>query len=216
MRRDFPSHLSCGVAVLKATEAFARLGSLGPPVVTPSETASVLRMTHFAAAQMLRRLVAVGLVQPLRHGQFWVSREPIDPWIALEYVSTPYPAYVSLYSALYLHGILSQIPAVFYAVTLGRTKKVKTSTGAFSLHRIAPELFDGFETQTSGAKIATPEKAIFDLAYLAGTRSRIFSRPPELDLAGIKRRQFGLWINRIPDPTRRERVTRQVHALIGL
>jgi len=200
---------------MKATEAFARLVSLGIPVVTPSEAASVLRISPVAAAQMLRRLNAVGLVQPLRHGQFWISREPMDPWVALEYISTPYPAYVSLYTALYLHGILSQIPAVHYAVTLGRTKKVKTLAGVFSLHRIAPELFDGFDTQASGAKVATAEKAIFDLAYLAGTRSRIFSRPPELELAGIKRRTIKSWVDLIPDTTRRERVNRQVLALVG-
>jgi len=198
---------------MKATEAFARLVALGPRVVTPSEAGAVLRMSSLAAAQMLRRLASAGLVQPLRHGQFWISREPVDPWVALEYVAAPYPAYVSLYSALYAHGVLSQIPAVCYAVTLGRTKKIKTSAGVYSLHRIAPELFGGFDTGSSGVKVATVEKAVFDLAYFAGSRSRLFSRPPELDLATVKRRTVRSWIDRISDPVRRERVSRQVGVL---
>jgi hypothetical protein len=44
-----------------------------------------------------------------------------------------------------------------------------------------PALFKGFELSTaSDAKIATPEKALFDLFYLAPGRSRLFSRLPEL------------------------------------
>jgi len=44
-----------------------------------------------------------------------------------------------------------------------------------------PELFMGFElSPRSDAKIATPEKALFDLFYLAPGRSRVFSNLPEL------------------------------------
>jgi hypothetical protein len=46
-----------------------------------------------------------------------------------------------------------------------------------------PELFKGFELSSrSDAKIATPEKALFDLLYLAPGRSRVFSHLPELTI----------------------------------
>jgi hypothetical protein len=46
-----------------------------------------------------------------------------------------------------------------------------------------PELFKGFElSPQSDAKIATPEKALFDLIYLAPGRSRVFSNQPELTI----------------------------------
>jgi hypothetical protein len=40
----------------------------------------------------------------------------------------------------------------------------RLSWGTISLHRMPPELFNGFELSPwSDAKIATPEKALFDL-----------------------------------------------------
>ncbi|HVE81846.1 MAG TPA: hypothetical protein VND93_03325, partial [Myxococcales bacterium] len=151
---------------------------------------------------------------PLRHGLVWLGRGPIDPWVALEWVTLPYPAYASLYSALYLRGALSQIPAVHYAVTLGRARRVKTAAGTYSLHRVTPELFTGFETTSSGAKIATLEKALFDLAYLSSTRSRLFARPPELELPrSLDQAALRRWTNRIDWRVRREHTRRQLELL---
>jgi hypothetical protein len=59
----------------------------------------------------------------------------------------------------------------------------RLSWGTISLHRMPPELFNGFELSPwSDAKIATPEKALFDLFYLAPGRSRVFSNQPELTI----------------------------------
>jgi hypothetical protein len=46
---------------------------------------------------------------------------------------------------------------------------------------VPPELFLGFEIGEDGAKIATAEKALFDILYLAPARSRLFARLPEID-----------------------------------
>jgi hypothetical protein len=44
-----------------------------------------------------------------------------------------------------------------------------------------PQLLNGFELSSgSDAKIATPEKALFDLLYLAPRRSRLCPNRPEL------------------------------------
>jgi len=201
---------------MNAARAYARLSSFGPPVVRTSEAAALLGLSAVSAAQSLRRLSASGLLKPLRHGLFWVAAGPIDPWVALGYIAAPYPAYASLYSALYLRGALSQLPVVHYAVTLGRSQRVATSAGDFSLHHVAPELFDGFESLPSGARLATLEKAFFDVAYLAGTRSRLFSRPPELDLPkGFQSAQLRLWLRRIPNGPRRVQTERRLAAMLG-
>jgi predicted transcriptional regulator of viral defense system len=201
---------------MNAALAYSRLVSLGPPVVRTSEAAAVFGGSTLAASQTLRRLGAVGLVKPLRHGLFWVKHQPIDTWVSLAWIANPYPAYASLYSALYLHGVLSQIPQIHYAVTLGRTQRVKTAVGVYSLHRLAPELFGGFQTLPSGAKLATVEKALFDLAYLAGTRSRVFARPPELELPRrLNRAELRDWLERIADSRRRTQVREQLEALVS-
>ncbi|MGQ0507689.1 MAG: hypothetical protein ACT4TC_20495 [Myxococcaceae bacterium] len=101
-------------------------------------------------------------------------------------------------------------------MTLGRTQQISTSVGAFSLHQLTPELFGGFDQLPSGAKLATPEKAVFDLAYLAGTRSRLFRRPPELELpAKLRRQEIRRWAKLIPSSRRRTQVLRQIEALLA-
>jgi hypothetical protein len=195
--------------------AYARLVALGLPVIRTSEAAAVLGVSAMTAAQALRRLTQAGLLRPLRHGQVWVPQGPIDPWVALEFVSAPYPAYASLYSALFIHGVLSQVPAVHYAVTLGRTQTVQTSAGTYSLHQVAPACFGGFTRLPSGAQLATVEKALFDLAYFAATRSRTFARPPELELPGrLDHRELERWLAAIPSPRRAVQVRTALQELL--
>ena len=195
--------------------AYAKLRSLGVRVLRTREAAAVLGVSPVTGAQTLRRMVAAGLVQPLRHGLVWIGDESVDAALVLEHVSAPYPAYSSLYSALYLRGVLSQLPELHYAVTLGRAQRVRTSVGTFSLHRVAPALFGGFETLASGARLATTEKALFDLAYLAPTRSRLFARPPELELpARLDRPELRTWVGRIAASRRRVQTLDQLNALL--
>lgn len=44
-----------------------------------------------------------------------------------------------------------------------------------SLHHIPATLFAGFEVTGEGARMASPEKALFDLLYLGPGRSRLFA-----------------------------------------
>jgi hypothetical protein len=99
-----------------------------------------------------------------------------------ELISAPYPAYVSMQSALFHRGLIEQVPAVVYAVTLGKPRRVRTPLGTISFHRLPAELFLGYELEPDGSKIATAEKALFDTLYLAPARSRLFARLPELEI----------------------------------
>ena len=113
----------------------------------------------------------------------WLVNPKVDRLALPELISAPYPAYISLQSALFHHGMIEQIPSVIYAVTPARPRRLLTPMGTISFHRMPPELFKGFELSTaSDAKIATPEKALFDLVYLAPGRSRVFSKLPELTI----------------------------------
>ncbi len=110
----------------------------------------------------------------------------------------------------------SVIPAVVYAVTLARTERVKTTLGVYSLHHIAPELFDGFETRPDGSKLATPEKAIFDMAYFASARSRLFAHIPELELPrGFRERKVSARIAKITDVRRKSMVERRIATILA-
>ena len=125
------------------------------------------------------------------------------------------PSYISLHTALYLRGMVEQIPSVIYAVSLAKTQRITTSLGVYSIHHIAPELFDGFEVRRDGTKLAIPEKALFDMAYFSSARSRLFARIPELELPrGFRETKLRAWVERIPAIRRRAMVRRRVASML--
>jgi predicted transcriptional regulator of viral defense system len=163
-------------------EALQRLRALATPVVESRDIAALLQVSTSNATTILRRLAQQGMIAHLSRGR-WLVNEKIDRLALPELISAPYPAYISLQSALFHHGLIEQIPSVVYAVTPARPRRLQTPLGTISFHRMPPELFEGFElSPRSDAKIATPEKALFDLFYLAPGRSRVFSNQPELTI----------------------------------
>lgn len=182
---------------MTAADAFGRLHDLRAPVVTTADAAALLGLSTGAANKTLNRLVRAGLVRRIRHG-LWGVGENIDPLLLPDQLTLPHPSYVSLQSALYLHEMISQIPQITYVVSLDRTRRIRTSIGTFSIHHVAPELFGGFEVLESGVKLATPEKALIDTFYLSGTRMRLFSRLPELEIPRAFRvTEAQAWVKRI-------------------
>jgi predicted transcriptional regulator of viral defense system len=163
-------------------EALQRLRTLATPVVESRDVAALLQVSTSNATTILRRLARKGMIVHLSRGR-WLVNEKIDRLALPELIAAPYPAYVSLQSALFHHGLIEQIPSILYAVTPGRPRRLRTPIGTISFHRMPPELFRGFElSSSSDAKIAIPEKALFDLIYLAPGKSRVFSKLPELTI----------------------------------
>lgn len=161
--------------------ALSTIASMNAPVFTTSDAAARLRVANGHASVVLARLAASGQVIRLRRG-VWALPNRVDPLALPEYLTSPFPAYVSLQSALYLHGMISQMPAMTYAVSLARTRRFTTPLGAVSVHHVQPAFFFGFEEAgRSGGRLATPEKALVDFLYLAPARSRLFRALPELE-----------------------------------
>jgi hypothetical protein len=133
----------------------------------------------------------------------------------VEYLARPYPAYVSLQSALYLRQMIEQIPAVVYAITLGRSARIRTPAATCSFHHLPAELFGGFEHDPgTGVKLALPEKALFDVLYLSGTRTRLFRSLPELELPpGFRLGEVRRWMARIPSGRLRRLTLRRLEVL---
>lgn len=200
---------------MNAAEALGRLHRLGVPAFSTADAAALLDLSSAASSQTLHRLAVAGLVRPIRHG-LWALRGPVEPLAIVEYLTTPHLSYVSLQSALRLHGMIEQIPSVVYVVSLSRSHRIRTAVGTYSVHRVAPGFFGGFAVSNpSGAKIATPEKALLDVFYLSGSRSRLFASLPELTLqrsfqVGDARR----WIHRIPSQRLRTLVARRLESVL--
>lgn len=205
---------------MNAAEALGRLKGLHVPAVTTADAAAVLGLSGTAASHMLRRLSKAGLVNAFRKG-VWAFEEPPDALAMAEYATAPYPAYVSLQTALYQRGLIEQIPSMTYLVSLARTARVETAAGSYSIHHVQPALFGGFEVMPeSGIKLALPEKALVDFLYLSPTRGRLFASLPEIEIPrGFRRAEARKWIDRIPSARvrtivagRLEQILRRVRA----
>ncbi len=163
-------------------EALQQLQTLAAPVVETRDVAALLHVSTSNATTILRRLARSRMIVHLARGR-WLVNQKIDRFELPELISAPNPAYISLQSALFHHGLIEQIPSVIYAVTLARPRRLRTPAGTISFHRMPPELFKGFELSSrSDAKVAVAEKALFDMFYLAPGRSRLFSSQPELTI----------------------------------
>lgn len=182
---------------MNAVQALSRLRALGTPAIHTADASAALGLGTPAASVTLARLARAGLVRRVRHGLWWLE-ERLEASRLPEFLTAPLPSYVSLQSALHAHGLIEQIPSVTYAVTLARTQRVTTNAGTVSLHHLDAELFGGFETTAHGVQLATAEKALFDVAYLSGGRSRLFSALPELEVPrGFRRTECDRWVARI-------------------
>lgn len=200
---------------MNPTTALAILRQLGVAALDTADAAAALGLTTAAASQTLTRLARAGLLCNVRHGTWWLE-EALDPLRLPETLTAPFPSYVSLQTALYRHGLIEQIPEVVYAVSLGKTKRLNTKVGAFSVHHVAPEVFGGFEETERGAKLATPEKALFDVAYLSSGRSRLFTSLPELELPrGFKRKELQRWLAKIPSARSRTLTSKKLDELLA-
>ena len=167
---------------MKATEALAKLQGAGPLALRTAEAMALLGADASAACKILSRLSAAGLIRRLKRG-LWVVDRRADPLAVARFLTAPFPCYISLQSALYTHGMISQIPASVYVVSLARTETRRTPCGDFSIHHLAPAFFFGDEAVgDQGARMASPEKALLDFLYLGPARSRLFAALPELEL----------------------------------
>lgn len=199
---------------LPATEALGGLQRMGKPVITTGDAALRLGLTRPAATRALGRLAAAGLILNVRHG-LWSLGTRIDPFTLPEYLTAPFPAYVSLQSALQLHGMITQLPHVIYVASLAPTRRIHTEMADYSVHRLAPSFFGGFETTAAGVRLATPEKALLDCLYLAPARSRLFAALPEVEIPRrFDRKEARRWVERIPAGPRRTLVQRRLDALL--
>lgn len=196
---------------MKAVEAHSTLLKLSSstPIFRSSDAAAALGISPAHARVILLRLHQAGLLIHLKRG-FWAIRGKIDPLTLPEHLTAPFPSYISLQTALYHHGMISQIPAKTYAVTLSRTQELKTPVGTLSIHHIQPDFFFGYDSTTADIKLATPEKALLDFLYLSPARSHLFHSLPELELQkSFSVRKAREMISRLPMGRRSTLLTRR-------
>jgi predicted transcriptional regulator of viral defense system len=202
---------------MKSTESFAAIERFGKHIVTTSEAAVLWRSTLTTASKRLSRLKASGLVQEISSGVWAVGTSTPDILEVVPVLTAPYPSYVSMYSALFIHGMIDQIPRALHVVSLGRQKRVATKVSSVVIHRLQPELFGGYEGQTSlRAGVATAEKALFDTVVVLSARSGMVTLP-EIDLPdSFDRGEIEYWSEKILASRVRTMTSRNLDRIIDL
>jgi hypothetical protein len=194
---------------VNAVRALETLRGLGRPIVRTGEAAAVLGISASNASHLLASLQEAGSVLRVAPGRWSVIAQP-SPYLVASWLTDPYPSYVSLYTALSRRGLITQIPRTIYVVSLADTRTVKTPVGTFSVHRLPPELFGGYEDR-NGERLAWPEKAVFDTLYLARARGRRFRHLTEIELpVGFRPAVLRDWAAKIVDSRVRSFVEGQI------
>lgn len=180
--------------ILDAYASLLRM-SAGEPIST-SEAAARLRVSHSSASHTLGKLSDRGFAQRIRPGLWALGEAAPDRFAIVPSLTAPAPSYVSFASALNYYGLIDQLPRQTTVASTGRPHTIKTALGEYVVHRIPPELFDGWVNER-GSPVAIPEKALFDLAYVAAVRGRP-AFAPELDLPpDFSASRFERWIESI-------------------
>jgi len=143
----------------------------GLRVFTTADMITLSGLRGPAATTALLRLASQGIVVRIKRG-IWVNKlvSDLNPYEAVPFLRAPWPAYVSLHSALADYGVVAEIPQVIYGITCAMPRRYSTPLGEFRFHHLPKRLIWGFESRQAGAgryPVAEREKAFLDLIYLA-------------------------------------------------
>lgn len=167
---------------MKLIDVYTKLKQLNSPIIQTNDAAAYFNISINHANKLLSRISKTNQLIHIKHGA-WAFPDT-DALVLPGFLTSPFPSYVSLQTALYFHNMISQIPNIIYAVSVGRTKTYKTPMATVSIHHIHPSFFLGYEEKGVNGllKIASPEKALLDIFYFSQTKTRLFKTLPEVEL----------------------------------
>lgn len=199
---------------MRLIDAHQKLLTLQQSVLQTNDVSAFFNISCAHASKILERLVKAGKFVRLMRGK-WATTTNLDPLILPEYLTAPFPSYISLQTALFYHGMISQIPHTIYAVSLARTKLYSTYFGNISIHHLQPNFFFGFEI-VNQIKLATPEKALIDILYLTPAKSELFKTLPEIEIPNSfnHKKAFEI-VNKIPSLRIKTLVQKRLEMLLS-
>lgn len=169
--------------------------------------------------RQLSRWVNMGRIRQLRRGLYTLEQpyQKVAPHPFLVANALMPGSYVSGYSALAFYGLIPEYVARTTSVT---TMRPEVWDGGYHFQRIAASLFFGYQSvelpKGQRAFIATPEKALLDLAHFTtGSDSPDYLR--ELRLQNLERLDIGR-LNGFAQRARKPkwlRVAKQIAALMA-
>jgi predicted transcriptional regulator of viral defense system len=166
------------------------------PVFTNRDILAATPNSPSAVARALAALARDGIIVQVTRGVWARPNHPdFSPYAVVPFLlgasarrggrHDAEPGYVSLLSALSLHGLIDQIPRTIQIVVGGQRPPIRSPVGVYSFHRVQRDLLTGYEPggRLANFELATPTKALFDTLYISTRRGRKHAFLPELDLS---------------------------------
>lgn len=187
-------------------------------VFTTRELAMVSGKSLSAVTQALSYLEREGHVLKIYRG-IWAEtgKGNLSPHSVIPFLFPRHRAYVSFVSALHMYGIIEQIPQVIMLASQGHTRIIRTKLGTFSVHKIAPSFFTGYDWYKGSGSflIAEPEKALIDSIYLSSCKKRQFSYFPEMRFPkSFNFKKAEAWVKKIANAKIRDNVKKKLQGLL--
>lgn len=199
---------------MNALQFLSAIKKLEVPLFTTSEVSDLLNLSEHSTGKYLKALVTQNLVERVSRGKWVLTDSEFDVLQLPDFLTAPKESYISLHSALFFHGIIEQIPSRIYAVSLDRSRLIKTTFGMISLHHCHPQFFAGFDYQKPYLKIACAEKALVDYFYFSPSKSRQFTKLPETEIPKtFSWKKAFRYCRSIPSPRTRSLVHSRLEAL---
>jgi predicted transcriptional regulator of viral defense system len=125
-----------------------------------------------ALSVQLSRWVKAGKLVMLRRGVYMLPAALRRSTPSAEYLANLLvtPSYVSFERALAIHGLVPERVPLIQSVTTARPGLFQTPVGDFEYRHVKTRWFVGYRESSVGkdrALVATPEKALLDLAYFS-------------------------------------------------
>lgn len=114
-----------------------------------------------------------------------------------------YPSYLSFDSALAKYGLISQIPYTFSFATIRKTKSITLLDYSIEYRMINKSYFSGYIKLKNGLFIASPEKALVDMIYIASFGKTYFDFG-NIILKNIDMKKLNRLLSRYPLQVKRE------------
>lgn len=180
------------------------------PVFRTSDVATRAQVRGDVATRALTNLANRGVLTRVTRGLWADTRhKDFSVYAVVPHLLRGKEGYVSLLSALNLHGMIEQIPGAIHIVAAKQQRPILTSVGKYEFHQIGRELMGGHDPygRLGLFELATPAKALFDSLYYSARKGKRFTRLPELELPkGFRHRDMNKWIKRIRHPSLRKAV----------
>lgn len=195
---------------MRRDELLSAVEQRGLRLFTTTDAAVAAGVTKAHASIVLSRISSSGAIGRLARGR-WAILRPASPHplAAAAFLAAPRPVHVTGPSALHHHGVLAQVPRETHLGWTSPPRAFRTPIGSVRFHHLPVPREDEtvrVETPDGPVRVATPEKALVETAYLDASSRSDVSLFPELNIEGLDRRTVEIILGRIENPAFRERV----------